>query len=82
MRQSFETLAFVATPTSDDVIDEQRVWSVKECAAVFASTVAQLAQQLAKEGDNGMLVWDKVTLQLVFLRKTPWSKHFSHDVNL
>ena len=63
MRQSFETLAFVATPTSDDVIDEQRVWSVKECAAVFASTVAQLAQQLAKEGDNGMLVWDKVTLQ-------------------
>ena len=46
--------------SNDDVIDDQRVWSIKECANVFKGTIAELAEQLAKEGDGGMLVWDKV----------------------
>lgn len=44
------------------LINDQRIWSVKECADIFEKSVAILRDQLRAQGgeDGGMLVWDKV----------------------
>eukprot|EP01135_Chromosphaera_perkinsii_P009517 Nk52_evm7s1779 gene=Nk52_evmTU7s1779 len=45
--------------------DEQRVWDLAECCAVFIESAAKLisqskaAKEAAEEGDDGSLVWDK-----------------------
>jgi ubiquitin-like 1-activating enzyme E1 B len=42
-------------------IADQRVWDLKECAKVFGDSVEELKNELAAEGEGGMLVWDKDT---------------------
>lgn len=44
------------------VMRDQRVWSMKECAQVFSDCLAGLKKEFANQGENGMLVWDKVRL--------------------
>ncbi|XP_071451101.1 SUMO-activating enzyme subunit 2 isoform X2 [Hetaerina americana] len=44
------------TPTG---LKDQRVWSIAECADVFGDSVNSLRKQLEKEGENGVLIWDK-----------------------
>jgi len=48
------------------VMRDQKVWSVKECAAVLHQSINELKQQLHKTTtDNDlppMLVWDKVLI--------------------
>ncbi|KAK6983770.1 SUMO-activating enzyme subunit 2 [Biomphalaria glabrata] len=41
------------------VMRDQRVWSVQECADIFAQSLAALKQDLYSKGDGGTLVWDK-----------------------
>lgn len=41
-------------------IRDQRQWSIQECADVFAKSLDTLKTDLNKQGDGGMLVWDKV----------------------
>ncbi|WAR13204.1 SAE2-like protein [Mya arenaria] len=41
------------------VIQDQRQWSMQECADVFARSIDALKGDLAGQGDGGMLVWDK-----------------------
>ena len=41
-------------------IRDQRVWSVCECASVFAKSLKSCKEQLMNSGDGGTLVWDKV----------------------
>ena len=48
------------SPTS--CMRDQRLWSVQECADIFATSLNSLKADLEKEGDNGILVWDKVHL--------------------
>ncbi len=43
-------------------IRDQRVWGIKECAKVFGESIGKLRDELNKQGDGGMLVWDKVRL--------------------
>lgn len=45
---------------SSTVMRDQRVWSMKECAQVFSDCLAGLKKEFANQGENGMLVWDKV----------------------
>ncbi|XP_053402839.1 SUMO-activating enzyme subunit 2-like [Mercenaria mercenaria] len=40
-------------------IHDQRQWSIQECADIFAKSLDTLKTDLAKQGDGGMLVWDK-----------------------
>ena len=47
--------------SSGGAIADQRVWDLKECAKVFADSIEELKNDLAAEGDGGMLVWDKDT---------------------
>ncbi|KAL4235425.1 E1 ubiquitin-activating protein uba2 [Mactra antiquata] len=42
-----------------DTIRDQTQWSIQQCADVFAKSLNNLKQDLAKQGDDGMLVWDK-----------------------
>lgn len=42
------------------VMRDQRLWSMKECAQVFGDCLSGLKEEFAKQGENGMLVWDKV----------------------
>ncbi|XP_052232041.1 SUMO-activating enzyme subunit 2-like isoform X1 [Dreissena polymorpha] len=42
-----------------DTIQDQRQWSVQECANVFSRSIRILQGQLAEREDGGMLVWDK-----------------------
>ncbi|KAI6646726.1 SUMO-activating enzyme subunit 2 [Oopsacas minuta] len=44
------------TPQSTQGLEEQRVWSIKECGDVFVTCVSKLKQLMEKDGD---LVWDK-----------------------
>ena len=46
--------------SSEAGIRDQRVWGMKECADVFEKSVTQLKGELQKQGEGGMLVWDKV----------------------
>ena len=39
---------------------DQRLWSVQECADVFAESLTHLKKDLEKQGEGGILVWDKV----------------------
>lgn len=41
-------------------IRDQQQWSLQHCANVFASSLDILKTDLAKHGDGGILVWDKV----------------------
>ena len=41
-------------------IHDQIVWSIKECGKIFEDSVAKLKVELNKQGDGGMLIWDKV----------------------
>lgn len=41
-------------------IRDQQHWSLQHCADVFASSLDILKADLAKQGDGGILVWDKV----------------------
>lgn len=50
------------------LINDQRVWSIKECAEVFAKSVALLKNQLSVEaGEDGVLIWDKVGFDIDFI---------------
>ena len=40
---------------------DQRQWSVKECSDILGQCLDTLKQDLAAQGDGGMLVWDKVS---------------------
>ena len=46
---------------------DQRLWSVQECADIFATSLNSLKADLEKQGDNGILVWDKVRLSGNFM---------------
>ena len=58
------TIGFILPPVQDGVqsatIRDQRMWSVSECARVFAESLKLCKEQLIKSGDGGTLVWDKV----------------------
>ncbi|XP_064598991.1 SUMO-activating enzyme subunit 2-like [Liolophura sinensis] len=41
------------------VIQDQKVWTVKECVDVFTECLATLKSDLQKQGEDGILVWDK-----------------------
>jgi len=41
-------------------IRDQRVWSICECASVFAESLKLCKDQLMNSGDCGTLAWDKV----------------------
>lgn len=58
----FVMLCRLVAVANDDasLIDDQRTWSVKKCAAVFSEAVCELAKRAKQEQD--MLVWDKVGL--------------------
>ncbi|KAK2161655.1 hypothetical protein LSH36_112g03068, partial [Paralvinella palmiformis] len=43
-------------------IRDQRVWSIQECANNLHNALDSLKGQLLKQGDGGVLVWDKVYL--------------------
>lgn len=54
-------LKFVLTgEETEGGIRDQKVWSVAECAQVLETSVNRLKEDLSKQGDGGMLVWDKV----------------------
>ncbi|XP_046361760.2 SUMO-activating enzyme subunit 2-like [Haliotis rufescens] len=38
---------------------DQKVWSMKECAEIFGRCLGVLKVEFAKQGDGGMLIWDK-----------------------
>lgn len=42
---------------------DQKLWSVKECSDIFTKCLETLKNQLAEQGDGGMLVWDKVSVE-------------------
>ena len=42
-------------------IRDQRVWSIQECGNVFENSLACLKVDYHKQGENAMLVWDKVS---------------------
>ncbi len=54
---------FVAAASESAGIRDQRVWGIKECAKVFEESIGKLRDELNKQGDGGMLVWDKVFLK-------------------
>ena len=39
---------------------DQRLWSLQECADIFTTCLDTLKAEFAKQGEGGMLVWDKV----------------------
>ena len=39
---------------------DQRLWSVQECADIFAESLNSLSKDLMNQGEGGILVWDKV----------------------
>ena len=41
-------------------IRDQRVWTVQECANNLHNALSRLKVQLSQQGENGLLVWDKV----------------------
>lgn len=45
--------------SSEGGIRDQKVWSISECAEVFETSVTRLKEELSRQGDGGMLVWDK-----------------------
>lgn len=45
--------------TPEDVIHDQRLWSIQECREVFTRSLQALRGQLIAQGDGGMLIWDK-----------------------
>ncbi|XP_076469784.1 SUMO-activating enzyme subunit 2-like [Babylonia areolata] len=47
------------TDSDSSAMRDQRQWSVKECADVFGQCLGTLKQELATQGEGGMLVWDK-----------------------
>ncbi|KAL3858925.1 hypothetical protein ACJMK2_009174 [Sinanodonta woodiana] len=49
----------VPATTHQVAICDQRLWSVQECADVFAKSLSSLKEELIKQGEGGMLVWDK-----------------------
>ncbi|ELT98683.1 hypothetical protein CAPTEDRAFT_219156 [Capitella teleta] len=44
---------------SESGLQDQRIWSMSECALMFGKSISQLKADLAARGDGGMLVWDK-----------------------
>ncbi|XP_055955472.1 SUMO-activating enzyme subunit 2 isoform X2 [Patella vulgata] len=56
-----------ATPSSATQMRDQRIWSMKECGEVFANCLGKLKIDLAAQGDDGMLVWDKVCCVYVII---------------
>ncbi|XP_013404818.1 SUMO-activating enzyme subunit 2 isoform X1 [Lingula anatina] len=64
-RRPPEPLDFDSLPntggSSDNMnlIHDQRIWSVQECADIFKQSVDLLKSELQKQGDAGILVWDK-----------------------
>ncbi|KAK3086737.1 hypothetical protein FSP39_022679 [Pinctada imbricata] len=63
-RRPPEPLDWNKLPQSDKVDDsntmrDQRLWSIQECADIFGDCLAGLQTELAKQGEGGMLVWDK-----------------------
>ncbi|KAK6184729.1 hypothetical protein SNE40_007138 [Patella caerulea] len=48
-----------ATPSSATQMRDQRIWSMKECGEVFGNCLGKLKVDLAAQGEDGMLVWDK-----------------------
>jgi len=49
----------VSGTSSHGGIRDQRVWGMAECAEHFKNAVNTLKHDLQKQGDGGMLVWDK-----------------------
>ncbi|XP_062594248.1 SUMO-activating enzyme subunit 2-like [Saccostrea cucullata] len=55
----FDKLPHSESSEPSSVMRDQRVWSMKECADVFTDCLAGLKKEFAKQGKNGMLIWDK-----------------------
>nr|XP_022337194.1 SUMO-activating enzyme subunit 2-like isoform X2 [Crassostrea virginica] len=55
----FENLPHAESEHPSTVMRDQRLWSMKECAQVFRDCLSGLKEEFAKQGENGMLVWDK-----------------------
>jgi ubiquitin-like 1-activating enzyme E1 B len=53
-------MAAEASSQSESGLQDQRVWTMKECAQAFEQSITQLKADLAAQGEGGMLVWDKV----------------------
>ncbi len=54
------TLKIGSGDAQQGVIHDQRVWSIKECGQVFEKSITSLKSELSKQGDGGLLIWDKV----------------------
>ncbi|XP_061163588.1 SUMO-activating enzyme subunit 2-like [Saccostrea echinata] len=55
----FDKLPHSESSEPSSVMRDQRIWSMKECAEVFTDCLAGLKKEFAKQGENGMLIWDK-----------------------
>lgn len=61
MRHSVRKALLISeSAESSSMMRDQRIWSMKECATVFSDCLAGLKEEFAKQGENGMLIWDKV----------------------
>ena len=55
------SLAFqVESQPTTSCMRDQRLWSVQECADIFAESLNSLSKDLVNQGEGGILVWDKV----------------------
>lgn len=48
-----------AQANQESLLPDQRIWSIAECAKVFAESIQNLKIELAKLPENDHLVWDK-----------------------
>ncbi|XP_060066201.1 SUMO-activating enzyme subunit 2-like [Ylistrum balloti] len=55
----WENLPDTDSGTGEAGIRDQRLWTIKECCSVFSNCLNGLKEDLAKQGEGGMLVWDK-----------------------
>ena len=68
----FQSFCFVPYSTviviagNSSAMRDQRQWSVKECCSIFCQCLGTLKQNLAAQGDGGILVWDKVSFLVLF----------------
>ncbi|XP_069112251.1 SUMO-activating enzyme subunit 2-like [Argopecten irradians] len=55
----WENLPDTVVSAEEAGIRDQRLWTLKECCSVFSNCLSGLKEELAKQGEGGMLVWDK-----------------------
>jgi len=58
----------VKTGDNPGTIRDQQQWSLQQCADVFSNSLTTLKEDLAKQGEDGSLVWDKVSILFYILK--------------